>query len=413
MLIAVRATAAARRGPTCHRRLLGVRCTRPRNGRLDVGTQVIAETSGSGAVQAFPWLLYGLAQAQAALPASAASSCALGLRRGRPRLYGAPACYRYSGFGGVSVNTATERSDSSRRPSARRHRRLARPLVAQRARARARALHDGHLLGDAAEGGSHTLTSLVSPGQAWSEGTRASSGVAARLRRVLEPQRAPRATSTSTPPSRTTSTGRAPTLRARITAGRRGLRRHDDVAPLVGVRSDPSPSPLGTRRRSPCSGSGTASPRRTCARPPATGNAPPGPPISSTGSTPIECLGTSAAEIDAVTGHFGFPYDHQAELPLSREPGPTLLRARRGARGLTVEEHDPTRARALPLHAPIGYFAAFVRFMRDPNGSTLGKLFLAAAVAYVVMPIDFIPESSRSSAGSTTSASPASPSRTP
>ena len=36
--------------------------------------------------------------------------------------------------------------------------------------------------------------------------------------------------------------------------------------------------------------------------------------------------------------------------------------------------------------------AAIWRFFRDPNGSKLGKLFVLAAVVYVIMPIDFVPD---------------------
>lgn len=52
----------------------------------------------------------------------------------------------------------------------------------------------------------------------------------------------------------------------------------------------------------------------------------------------------------------------------------------------------PIRARATPLHAPIGWTTAFVRFVRDRDASLAGKLFVVAALAYVVMPLDAIPD---------------------
>ena len=42
--------------------------------------------------------------------------------------------------------------------------------------------------------------------------------------------------------------------------------------------------------------------------------------------------------------------------------------------------------------AKIGALAAFVRYMRDGRAGVLGKLFVVAAAAYVVMPLDAIPD---------------------
>ena len=42
--------------------------------------------------------------------------------------------------------------------------------------------------------------------------------------------------------------------------------------------------------------------------------------------------------------------------------------------------------------AHIGYVHAFFRFMGDRNASLLGKLWVFAAVAYVVMPLDVVPD---------------------
>ena len=39
-----------------------------------------------------------------------------------------------------------------------------------------------------------------------------------------------------------------------------------------------------------------------------------------------------------------------------------------------------------------GRARAFVRYFRDPNASLFGKLFIFAAAAYVVCPIDAIPD---------------------
>jgi uncharacterized membrane protein YkvA (DUF1232 family) len=36
--------------------------------------------------------------------------------------------------------------------------------------------------------------------------------------------------------------------------------------------------------------------------------------------------------------------------------------------------------------------SALLRFFRDPNASKLGKLFVLAVAAYIVCPIDFIPD---------------------
>jgi len=41
---------------------------------------------------------------------------------------------------------------------------------------------------------------------------------------------------------------------------------------------------------------------------------------------------------------------------------------------------------------PIGYFAALVRFFRDSKASKLGKLFVVLTVAYIVWPLDFVPD---------------------
>lgn len=47
---------------------------------------------------------------------------------------------------------------------------------------------------------------------------------------------------------------------------------------------------------------------------------------------------------------------------------------------------------ALAARAHIGYVHAFFRFMGDRNASLLGKLWVFAAVAYVVMPLDVVPD---------------------
>ncbi|WP_394847753.1 DUF1232 domain-containing protein [Pendulispora brunnea] len=41
---------------------------------------------------------------------------------------------------------------------------------------------------------------------------------------------------------------------------------------------------------------------------------------------------------------------------------------------------------------PIGYFAALYRFFRDPNASKIGKLFVVLTLAYIVWPLDFVPD---------------------
>ncbi|MDB4938001.1 MAG: hypothetical protein JWP87_4973 [Labilithrix sp.] len=42
--------------------------------------------------------------------------------------------------------------------------------------------------------------------------------------------------------------------------------------------------------------------------------------------------------------------------------------------------------------AKIGRARAIVRYFRDPDASLLGKLFVFAALAYVVCPVDVIPD---------------------
>ncbi len=42
--------------------------------------------------------------------------------------------------------------------------------------------------------------------------------------------------------------------------------------------------------------------------------------------------------------------------------------------------------------AKIGRARAIVRYFRDGEASLLGKLFVLAALAYVVSPVDFIPD---------------------
>src|SRR5947207_15170790 len=51
----------------------------------------------------------------------------------------------------------------------------------------------------------------------------------------------------------------------------------------------------------------------------------------------------------------------------------------------------PQRA-AIPGPHPIGYMSAIWRFIRDPKGSKLGKLFVLVTLIYVIMPIDFVPD---------------------
>ena len=42
--------------------------------------------------------------------------------------------------------------------------------------------------------------------------------------------------------------------------------------------------------------------------------------------------------------------------------------------------------------ARIGHVSAFFRFFRDPSASLAGKVFVLFAFAYVIMPIDAIPD---------------------
>lgn len=58
-----------------------------------------------------------------------------------------------------------------------------------------------------------------------------------------------------------------------------------------------------------------------------------------------------------------------------------------GAAGVAI----PARGRPGPV-AHIGLFRAFYNFMRDPNATPVGKLFIVAVFLYVVSPIDFVPE---------------------
>jgi uncharacterized membrane protein YkvA (DUF1232 family) len=45
-----------------------------------------------------------------------------------------------------------------------------------------------------------------------------------------------------------------------------------------------------------------------------------------------------------------------------------------------------------PSLKKIGRARAFVRYFRDPQASVLGKLFVLAVVAYVICPVDLIPD---------------------
>jgi uncharacterized membrane protein YkvA (DUF1232 family) len=45
-----------------------------------------------------------------------------------------------------------------------------------------------------------------------------------------------------------------------------------------------------------------------------------------------------------------------------------------------------------PSLAKIGRARAVVRYFRDRDASLLGKLFVFAALAYVISPVDFIPD---------------------
>lgn len=40
----------------------------------------------------------------------------------------------------------------------------------------------------------------------------------------------------------------------------------------------------------------------------------------------------------------------------------------------------------------IGRFRALGRYFRDPDASKLGKLFVLATIAYVVWPVDLVPD---------------------
>lgn len=42
--------------------------------------------------------------------------------------------------------------------------------------------------------------------------------------------------------------------------------------------------------------------------------------------------------------------------------------------------------------AKVGRARALVRYFRDPSASFLGKLFVLAAVVYVILPVDLIPD---------------------
>jgi uncharacterized membrane protein YkvA (DUF1232 family) len=45
-----------------------------------------------------------------------------------------------------------------------------------------------------------------------------------------------------------------------------------------------------------------------------------------------------------------------------------------------------------PSLKKIGRARAFLRYMRDPKASLFGKLFVLAAIAYVICPVDLIPD---------------------
>lgn len=51
-------------------------------------------------------------------------------------------------------------------------------------------------------------------------------------------------------------------------------------------------------------------------------------------------------------------------------------------------------ARTIRPHArkKLGYVGSFVRFFKDKEASLMGKLFVLATLAYVVWPIDLIPD---------------------
>ena len=44
------------------------------------------------------------------------------------------------------------------------------------------------------------------------------------------------------------------------------------------------------------------------------------------------------------------------------------------------------------LAPKIGYVPALLRFFRDPQASLFGKVFVLLTVAYIVWPLDFIPD---------------------
>ncbi len=51
----------------------------------------------------------------------------------------------------------------------------------------------------------------------------------------------------------------------------------------------------------------------------------------------------------------------------------------------------PARVRPVPP-VKMGLFKAFFTFLRDPSAPVLGKLFVFAVLAYVVFPIDLVPD---------------------
>jgi len=65
-----------------------------------------------------------------------------------------------------------------------------------------------------------------------------------------------------------------------------------------------------------------------------------------------------------------------------------MWRACRGA--FMLRDMSPLRTSSRAV--PIGYFAALYRFFRDPKASTFGKLFVFFTVAYIVWPLDLIPD---------------------
>ncbi len=58
---------------------------------------------------------------------------------------------------------------------------------------------------------------------------------------------------------------------------------------------------------------------------------------------------------------------------------------------IALDESRPRATRLLRVPI-IGHIAALFRFFADPDASVWGKLFLMAAVAYIVCPIDAIPD---------------------